>query len=186
MEITAYHSWRGLIYHLFRTDLLRSIFDLFLSISFDKLFSWCFNNKAIIASLSVAGEHIYRYIAVPLTSYMVFNVNVNVNVDLCFTISCELVGWPTIAQSQALEIVYHTYTGAVEGVVIEEESASCRGAQTKCGLQKRELTNKLVFHSDFSSSCCCIIVGNSPSLMIISSLFSRFLISSSLSWCSVK
>ena len=32
------------------------------------------------------------HVAVPLTSYMVSKVNVNVNVDLCFTLSCELVG----------------------------------------------------------------------------------------------
>ena len=34
MAISAYHSWREPICHLFRTDLLRSIFDLFLSVSF--------------------------------------------------------------------------------------------------------------------------------------------------------
>ena len=45
-----------------------------------------------IASLSVAGQHLSRYRAVPLTLYMVCNVNVNVKVDYCFTISCELVG----------------------------------------------------------------------------------------------
>ena len=32
------------------------------------------------------------HVDVPLTSYMVRKVNVNVNVDLCFTFSCELVG----------------------------------------------------------------------------------------------
>ena len=32
--------------------------------------------------------------------------NVNVNVDLCFRLSCELVGWLTIIKSQSLEIVY--------------------------------------------------------------------------------
>ena len=36
--------------------------------------------------LSVAGEQLSRYRAVPLTSYMVRNVNENVNVDLCSTI----------------------------------------------------------------------------------------------------
>ena len=55
---------------------------------------------------------------------MVRNVNVNVNLDFCFTISCELVrrltilGFPvnlsaTIAKSQALEIVYCAHAGAV-------------------------------------------------------------------------
>ena len=68
MEIAAYHSWGDLIYHLFKTDFLRSIFDLFSSVSFEKLASWCCNNAATIASLSVAGEHLLRYWDVPLTS----------------------------------------------------------------------------------------------------------------------
>ena len=45
-----------------------------------------------IASLSVAGQHISIYGAVLLTSYMVRNINVNVSVDSCFILSCELVG----------------------------------------------------------------------------------------------
>ena len=59
MEIAAYHPWRELIYHLFRTDFLQSIFDLILSVRFKKLSSWCSNNAAIGSSLSVAGEHPY-------------------------------------------------------------------------------------------------------------------------------
>ena len=64
---------------------------------------------------------------------MVRNVNVNVNLDLCFTFSCELVrrltilGFPvnlsaTIAKSQALGIVYRAHAGAVKGAVGEGES----------------------------------------------------------------
>ena len=68
MSIAVYHSWRELIYHLFRTDLLRSIFDLFLSVIFEILSSWCCNNVAMIVSLSVAGEHHLRYRTVTLTS----------------------------------------------------------------------------------------------------------------------
>ena len=68
MEIDPYYSWRDLIYHLFGTNFLRSIFDLFLSVSFEKLSSWCCNNAATIASLSVAGGHLSRHRAVPLTS----------------------------------------------------------------------------------------------------------------------
>ena len=41
---------------------------------------------------ATAGQQISKYQAVPLTLYMVHNINVNVNVDLCFNISCELVG----------------------------------------------------------------------------------------------
>ena len=92
MAITTYHSRRELICHLFGTDLLRSIFDLFLSVSFEKLSSLCCNNVAGISLLLVSGERLSRYQAMPLTSYMVHNVNVNINNDLCFTLSCEIVG----------------------------------------------------------------------------------------------
>ena len=68
MAIATYRSLRELIYHLFRTHLLRSIFDLLSSVSFKKLSSWCFNNAAMIVLLSVTGEHLSRYQAVPLTS----------------------------------------------------------------------------------------------------------------------
>ena len=88
MAIAAYHSWGELIYHLFGTDLLQSIFDLFSTVIFKNLSSWFWNNVAMIASLSLAGQHILIYMAVPLTSYMVRNVNVSVILDLCFTLSC--------------------------------------------------------------------------------------------------
>ena len=71
-------------------DLLQYIFDLFSAVSFEKS-SLCCNNTARIAPLLVACEQLLRYRALPLTSYMVRNVNVNVNIDLCFTLSCELV-----------------------------------------------------------------------------------------------
>ena len=79
-----------------RNGFVAIYFNLFFTVSFEKISSLCCNNVAMIASFSVAGEHLLRYRAVPLTSYMVRNVNVNVNNDLCFTLSCELVGWPTI------------------------------------------------------------------------------------------
>ena len=96
MEIAAYHSWGELIYHLFGTYLLQSIFDLFSTVSFEKFSSLCCINAAGIAPLLVAGQHLSRYQAVPLTSQIVRNVNVKVNVDLCSTIFCELVGRLTI------------------------------------------------------------------------------------------
>ena len=55
MAISAYNYWGELIRHLFGTDLLRSIFDLFLTVSFERLSSSCCNNTAMIASLLVAG-----------------------------------------------------------------------------------------------------------------------------------
>ena len=91
MAIAIYHFLRELIYHFFGTDLLRSIFGLFLSVSFEKLSSWCCNNATVIALLLVAGEHLSRYRDVTLTLYIVRNVNVNVKNDFCFTLSCELV-----------------------------------------------------------------------------------------------
>ena len=68
MAIIAYHFWREMMYHLFGTYLLWSIFDLFLSVSFEQLSSWCCNNMSIFAWLSVVGEQILRYWAVTLTS----------------------------------------------------------------------------------------------------------------------
>ena len=83
---------------------------------------------------------------------MVRNVNVYVNVDLCFTLSCEMFGWPTIAKSQALEIVYHVHAGGVEGVVGEGESVSWGGEITKGEVQKRKPTKNMFLHSDFLTS----------------------------------
>ena len=71
---------------------MQSTFDLFLTVSFKKISSSCCNNVAMIVSLLVAGENLSIYRAVILTSLMMHNVNLNVNVDLCFTLSCELVG----------------------------------------------------------------------------------------------
>ena len=62
---------------------------------------------------------------------MVRNVNVNINSDLRFTLSCELVGWPTIAKYQALEIVYRAHARDVEGVVGEVKIVSWGDAQNK-------------------------------------------------------
>ena len=67
MAIAAYNSWGELIYHLSGTDLLRSIFVLFLAVSFKTLPSLCCNNATRIESLSVAGQYILSYRAVPLT-----------------------------------------------------------------------------------------------------------------------
>ena len=55
----------------------------------------------------------------------------------------------TIAKYQALEIVYHTHAGAVEGVVGEGKSVSWGGARTKGEVHKRELTKNMFLHSEF-------------------------------------
>ena len=75
---------------------------------------------------------------------MVRNVNVNVNIDLYFTLYCELV-WVT-AKSQELEIFYHAHAGDVEGVVGEVKSVSWGGAQTKGEVHKRKLTKNIFSH----------------------------------------
>ena len=70
---------------------------------------------------------------------MVRNINENINLDLCFMLSGELVGrltilgFPvnlsaTIAKSQVLEIVYCAHAAAVEGSVGEGKSVSWGGA----------------------------------------------------------
>ena len=49
----------------------------------------------------------------------------------------------TISKYQALETVYHTYAGSVEGVVGEGKIVSWGGAQTKGEVHKRELTKNM-------------------------------------------
>ena len=80
---------------------------------------------------------------------MVHNADLNVNSYLCFMLSCELVGGPTIAKYQALEIVYRAHAGAIEGVVGGGKRVSWGGAKTKGGVHKHKLTNKMLFQSDF-------------------------------------
>ena len=70
-----------------------------------------------------------------------------------FRLSCELVGWLTIAKSQALEIVYHAHGAAVEGVVGEGESVSWRGARTKGEVRECGITKKMFLHSDLLKLC---------------------------------
>ena len=83
---------------------------------------------------------------------MVRNINVNVNNNFCFTLSYELVGWPTIDKYQALDIVYRAHSGDVEGVVGKGKIVSWGVAQTKGEVHKRKLTNKIFLHSDFLTS----------------------------------
>ena len=91
---------------------------------------------------------------------MVRNVNLNVKNNLCFTLSCELVWWTTIAKSQALEIVYRAHAGGVEGVVGEGGIFSWGGAQTKDEVHKHKLTNKMFLHSDMLTSLLFCTIRN--------------------------
>ena len=83
---------------------------------------------------------------------MVRNVNINVNIDLCFTISCELVGRLTIVKYQALEIVYRAHDRDVKGVIREGESVSWGGARTKGELHNLELTKNMLLNIDLLTS----------------------------------
>ena len=81
---------------------------------------------------------------------MVRNVNVYINVDSCFTLSCELVG--RLPKPKVVEIVYRAYSRFVEGVVGEVKSVSWGGAQTKDEVHKRKLTYKMFLHNDLLTS----------------------------------
>ena len=81
---------------------------------------------------------------------MVRKVNVDVNVDLCFTLSCELVG--TLQNLKRSEL-YTTHTSrGVEWVVDEVKSVSWGGARTKGEVHKRELNKNMLLHSDLLTS----------------------------------
>ena len=51
-----------------RNGFLRYIFDLFLTVSFEQLSSWCCRNMARIAMLLMSVQQLLRYWAVPLTA----------------------------------------------------------------------------------------------------------------------
>ena len=68
---------------------------------------------------------------------MVRHVNVNVNIDLCFTLSCELVGRLSNLKRWKLSTAHML---GVEGVASEVKSVSWGGTQTKCEVHKREIT----------------------------------------------
>ena len=77
---------------------------------------------------------------------MVRNVNVNVKVDSCFTLSCELVGrLPNLKRWKFST----AHMPGVKGVVGEVKSVNWGGARTKGEAHKSELTNKMFLHSDF-------------------------------------
>ena len=89
------------------------------------------------------------HVAVSFTSYMVYKVNVNVNVDLCFSLFCELVGRLKNLKRSKL---YTAHVLGVEGEVGEVKSVSWGGAQTKVEVHKRKLTKRMFFHSDLLTS----------------------------------
>ena len=82
---------------------------------------------------------------------MVHIVNVNVKVDYCFTLSCELVRRLPNLKRWKLSTAHMParICRGLEGVVGEVKSVSWGGALTKSEVHKRELTNKMFLHSDF-------------------------------------
>ena len=69
-----------------------------------------------------------------------------------FRLSCELVGWLTIAKYQVLEIVYRAHAGTIEGVLGEGKRVSWGVARIKGEVHKRELTKKMFLYSDLLTS----------------------------------
>ena len=109
---------------------------------------------------------------------MVRNVNINVNSDLFFTLSFELVrrltilGFPVNLSGDWLfpNIKHWKFStehmpGAIEGVVGEGKSFSWGVAWTKGEVHKHELNTQMLLHSDLLTSLsssltqlCCMIV----------------------------
>ena len=80
---------------------------------------------------------------------MVHNVNVNINVDFYFTLSCELVGRLPNLKRRKFSTAHML---GIEGVVGEVKSVSWGGAQTKGEVHKRELTKNMFLHIDLLTS----------------------------------
>ena len=87
-------------------------------------------------------------------------LNVNVNVDLCFRLSCELVGWLTISGFPVnllgdwLLINTKRWKLSTTQVVGEGKSGSWVGARTKGEVHECEFTKYMFFHSYF---CSCVL-----------------------------
>ena len=73
------------------------------------------------------------------------NVNVNVNVDFCFTLYVNLLGDCQI--SSVVNCLPRTCQ-VVEGVVGEVKCVSWGGAQTKSEVHKRKITKNMFLHSN--------------------------------------
>ena len=146
ITIATCHSWGELIYHLFITDFLLSIFDCQFWKVILLVLKQCGQGFVIIGGsstpfgISVCAidlidgaqckcEHKRWFLFYPFlwtcweTDY--------------FRLSCELVGWLTIAKSQALEIFFRSHTGAVKGVVGESKSVNWGVSWTKGEMHKR-------------------------------------------------
>ena len=85
--------------------------------------------------------------------------NVNVNIDLCFRFSYELVGWLTIlgfpvnlSGDWPLTNLKRWKLSAAQ-VLGEGESVSWGGAQTKGEGRECELTKNMLFHVDLLKLC---------------------------------
>ena len=85
--------------------------------------------------------------------------NVNVNINFCFGISYEIVGWLTILgfpvnlSGDWMFPNIKPWKLSTARVVGEGESVSCGGAQTKVGVCECELTKNMFLHSDLLKLC---------------------------------
>ena len=85
--------------------------------------------------------------------------NVNVNVDLCFRISCKLVGWlailgfPVNFLGEWLLPNLKRWDFSTAQVLAEGKSGSWGGAQNKGDVHEFKLNKKIVFHSDLLQLC---------------------------------
>ena len=156
------------------TICLERIFcDIFLTVSFEKFFSLCWINAARVVSLSLADQNpliIDGLIWVLSLSgeisgcaldlvegYMVRNVNVNV--DLCFSLSCKLfgrlaiLGFTVNLLGDWLFRNIKRWKLSIAKVVGEGGSGSWRCAWTKGEVHNCKLAKAMSFHSDLLQLC---------------------------------
>ena len=86
-------------------------------------------------------------------------INLNVNIDFCFNLSCKLVGWLTILgfpmnfSGEWLFPNFKRWNFSTEKIVGEWKSASWGDAQTKDEVRECKPTKKMFLHSDFLKLC---------------------------------
>ena len=159
--ITVYNYLGDLIYHLFGTDLLRSIFDRQFQKVVLLVLQQCGKDCVVIggrsAPLDILGCAIDLLDGAQCKCkrkcwFFFYNFLWTLRESDYFRLSCELVRWLTIVISQALEIVCRRHAGAIEGMVSEGKSFSWGGALIKDELHKQELTKNMFLHSNLLKS----------------------------------
>ena len=159
--ITACHYWWELIYHLFGTDLLRSIFGrqfqkvVLLILQQCGKYFFVIGGRSTHFKISGCDNEIMdgAQFKIKRKFWLVFySFLLTCSETDYFRLSCEIFGWLTISKYQALKIFYCVHVGAIEGVLGEGESVSWGGAQTKGEVNKRGLIKNMFLHSDLLTS----------------------------------